>query len=336
MARYPIDLPDSYSPNHSSVAQASFSSTRFDPKLSTPFLQKSLSEQTRAAYRRTITEFFIFQANCQPQQVTGQMVAAWRDHLLRKRRKPSTVAFKLSVIRSFFGYLQAGGLISINPASTKLVPLPPLAEDSVGRALTTHEVQSLLAGPNRAISEGARDYALLLTALRLSLRVSELCSLRVSSIKLSRGRWVIQCKVKGGRERLLPLPKEVKEAIDHYMRLDAKRRRLVGSDGPDAFLFQPHSNARTLIYDKPLTRSMAWKIVARWGEYGAIGKICPHDLRRTAITRALDQGLSYRQVQMMSGHKDPKTVMRYDLGKQNLDLNAINFLNYTSDENESA
>lgn len=31
---------------------------------------------------------------------------------------------------------------------------------------------------------------------------------------------------------------------------------------------------------------------------------------------------------MMSGHKDPKTVMRYDLGKQNLELNAVNFLDY--------
>jgi hypothetical protein len=31
---------------------------------------------------------------------------------------------------------------------------------------------------------------------------------------------------------------------------------------------------------------------------------------------------------MTSGHKDPKTVMRYDLGKQSLDLNAVKFLDY--------
>ena len=35
---------------------------------------------------------------------------------------------------------------------------------------------------------------------------------------------------------------------------------------------------------------------------------------------------------MMSGHKDPKTVMRYDLGRDNLDLNAVNYLNYKVDE----
>ena len=57
-------------------------------------------------------------------------------------------------------------------------------------------------------------------------------------------------------------------------------------------------------------------------------KVSPHDLRRTAITHALNQGLSYRQVQMMSGHRDPKTVMRYDHDRDNLDQNAINFLSY--------
>ena len=50
--------------------------------------------------------------------------------------------------------------------------------------------------------------------------------------------------------------------------------------------------------------------------------------RRTAITKALDSGLTYRQVQMMSKHKDPKTVMRYDHGRENLDHNAVNFLGY--------
>ena len=59
-----------------------------------------------------------------------------------------------------------------------------------------------------------------------------------------------------------------------------------------------------------------------------IGGLSPHDLRRTAITRALDSGLIYRQVQMMSKHKDPKTVMRYDHGRENMEQNAVNFLGY--------
>ena len=43
------------------------------------------------------------------------------------------------------------------------------------------------------------------------------------------------------------------------------------------------------------------------------------------MTRALDQGLSYHRMQMMSGHPDAKTVMRYDHRRENMDLNAVNF-----------
>ena len=39
-------------------------------------------------------------------------------------------------------------------------------------------------------------------------------------------------------------------------------------------------------------------------------------------------GITYNQVQMMSKYRDPKTVMRYDHGRENLDQNAVNFLGY--------
>ena len=125
-----------------------------------------------------------------------------------------------------------------------------------------------------------------------------------------------------------PLPKDVKEAVDEYLRLDRRRREISHSGGEDAFLFQPHVNYRTLEFDKPLSTRMAQKIVKRWADYSRIGDLSPHDLRRTAITKALESGLTYRQVQMMSKHKDPKTVMRYDHGRENLELNAVNFLSY--------
>jgi integrase/recombinase XerD len=73
---------------------------------------------------------------------------------------------------------------------------------------------------------------------------------------------------------------------------------------------------------------MVQKIVKRWADCSRLGDLSPHDLRRTAITRALESGLTYRQVQMMSKHRDPKTVMRYDHGRENLDQNAVNFFGY--------
>jgi integrase/recombinase XerD len=167
----------------------------------------------------------------------------------------------------------------------------------------------------------------MLVMLRLSMRVAEVCSLRASSIKWSHGRWTIRCKIKGGREEVWPLPKDVKQAIDDYLKLDAARRSTLHSD-TDAYLFQPHSNYRTLVFDKALSTRMAQNIVAKWGRFTGVGDVSPHDLRRTAITRALEMGQTYRQVQMISKHKDPKTVMKYDHGRENLEQNAVNFLAY--------
>jgi integrase/recombinase XerD len=294
----------------------------------TPFVEKSLSEATRRVYRAAIVEFFLFVGRRHPVQIVPDDVRTWRDDLIRRKLKPATIALKLSVVRSFFEYLLAAGEINRNPASTRLVPSPALPEHQVGRALSPREARILLAGPDRNKIEGARDYALMLVMLRLSLRVSEACSLRASSVIWSHGRWTLRVKVKGGRERTLPLPQAVKRGIDDYLRLDATRRRNLRSDGHQAYLFQPLVNYRTLEFDKPLSTRMARNIVAKWGDYCGLGKLSPHDLRRTAITRALDQGLTHRQVQMMSGHRDPKTVMRYDHGRDNLELNAINFLDY--------
>jgi integrase len=123
--------------------------------------------------------------------------------------------------------------------------------------------------------------------------------------------------VKGGREEVWPLPKEVNEAIDNYFRLDRKRREIVHSGGDQALLFQPQTNYWTLDFDKALSTRMVQKIVKKWASYSRLGDLSSHDLRRTAITRALE-----------SKHRDPKTVMRYDHGRENLDQSAVNFLNY--------
>jgi integrase/recombinase XerD len=303
---------------------------RFDPRSATPFVNKSVSEETRRAYRRAVADFFQFIRGKHPIEVVPADVLGWRDHLRHSRKRAATVSFKLSVIRSFFEYLKAGGVIPLNPASTKLVTPPELPTEPSGRALTAKEVRHLLTGPDKEKPEGARDYALMLVMLRLSMRVAEVCSLRASSMKWSHGRWTLRCKVKGGREEVWPLPKDVKEAIDDYLKLDAERRETLHSD-TDAYLFQPHSNYRTLVFDKALSTRMVQKIVAKWGRFTGVGDVSPHDLRRTAITRALEMGQTYRQVQMMTKHKDPKTVMRYDHGRENLDQNAVNFLQY--DEN---
>jgi integrase/recombinase XerD len=303
--------------------------SRFDPKLAQPFIYRSISEETRAAYTRAIKEFFLFVGHIHPAQVTPADVIAYRDHLrTTKRRKANTVATKLAIIRSFFEYLRAGGVIPLNPASTRLVTPPELSTEPHGRALTPQEVRHLLSGPDRSKPEGARDYAMMMIMLRLSLRLAEVSTLQISSIKWSHGRWILKCRIKGGKEETWPLPKDVKQAIDDYLKLDNSRRLTLHSSGDEAYLFQPVINYRTLVFDKPLSPRMVQKIVAHWGEFTGVGRVTPHDLRRTVVTKLLNDGRTYREVQMVTKHKDPKTIMRYDHARENLDSSPVNTLCY--------
>jgi integrase/recombinase XerD len=299
----------------------------FNLALARPFIEKSVSDATRAAYRRAVAEFFRFHREIHPSRVTPQHVIEYRDDLRRHRLKANTIATKLSIIRSFFEYLRAGGFIQTNPASTKLVPPPKLPTDPAGRALDKREARTLLATMLRTTPEGARDYAMVLLLLRVALRLSELCGLRTSSIKWSHGRWTLLCKIKGGRLERWPLPEDVKKSVDVYLKLDRKRRQNVHSDVDDAPLFQPFVNYRTLEFNRALSPRQVQRILMKYAKLAGLGKISPHDLRRTALTQML-RAYKPQDVLKVSKHKDIKTLMRYDHDRDNMDNSPVNTFTY--------
>lgn len=292
------------------------------------FCDRSRSEETRRAYSRVVKEFFAFLGEPGFQDVTPDDISKWIARFEKAKLRPSTIAFKLSVIRSFFDFCLDAGHIAANPAANLRVESNSVPYSPRGKSLSGTEVKHLLAGPDRSRPDGARDYALMLLLLRTGLRVAEACSIKASRIKWSHGRWTVRVESGAGRERTLPLPDDLKVAIDSYLKMDNVRRQQLKSAGPEAFVFQPQTNYRTLVFGKPLSPTMVWHIVKKWGEFTGIGKLSPHDLRRTAITRALEQGLTYAQIQLMSGHSDPKGIMRYDRQRQSIELNAINYLSY--------
>ena len=300
---------------------------RFDWGLANPFIYKSLSPETRAAYRRGLEHFFRTVGWLHPAEVTKEHVLAYREQLVRAGRKEQTIRQRLSVVRSFFSYLQADGILDRNPASTKLVPPPAKPAARSGRALTRREVSHLLLAPDRRKPEGARDFAMLTLMLRLSLRVSEVCSLHASSIRWDEGRWTLRCKVKAGREEVWPLPRDVRQAVEEYLRLDRERRESLGTAGPDAWLFQPTQNYRTLVHAKPISRRQVGNLVMKWGEYAGVGHVTPHDLRRTVLTEML-KTYKPQDVQMVSKHRDVRTLMGYNHDSENLDRNPVNTFTY--------
>ena len=51
----------------------------------------------------------------------------------------------------------------------------------------------------------------------------------------------------------------------------------------------------------------------------ATARMHPHMLRHTFVTTMLDAGVDLRDVQIAARHADPRTTMRYDRARNNLD-----------------
>lgn len=307
-----------------------------DDELSKAFVLKSTSEQTRRTYRKTLDDFLDFADLCNGRriayaEVSFEDVTKWRDFMMKEGKRPHTIATKLAILSSLFEYGRALGVFLLNPASAKLVPPPKKPTQSPGRALTAREVKNLLSWFRIGEVVGARNYAMFLIMLRISLRVSEVVNLRMSSVKWDSGRWVLVVKVKGGAEEKRPLPGDVKKAIDNYLQLDRQYRDLVKTNGPESFLFQAEPKQRYFGENTPLSTRQIWHLVSRTAKNTGLGKLSPHDLRRTAITKAFKQNIPIHHIQRMSGHRNLDTLRLYDIDRENLDDNAINELSYDFD-----
>lgn len=95
-----------------------------------PFVEKSLSDETRRAYGRVIKEFFSFHRSVEPAEIKPLDVIRWRDALIEKKKSVATGSFKLSVVRSLFEYLKVGGFVTNNPTLSKLVTLVGLDREN--------------------------------------------------------------------------------------------------------------------------------------------------------------------------------------------------------------
>lgn len=305
---------------------------RLNGRVAALFISRSNSDLTRKNYESNIRQFILFSGKRDATDVDVEDVLAWRESLERRGLAPHTICTKIATISALFEYFRDYGIIKRNPATTRLVPRPAKPQQSPkGRALSVKEIRYLLYTISRDNPIDKRDLALIYAMLRLSLRVSEICKLKVSDIKREGKYWVIDYRSKGGRRERQPLPADVKEMFDAYLEADRHNRREAKTGGENAFLFQADISRRNFGASQPLTARHIWHIVKTKGASAGIGKLAPHDLRRTAITKAFAQNVPLTAILNMSKHKSVETLMIYNKGLNNLEDNAVHSLDYDSD-----
>ena len=217
---------------------------------------------------------------------------------LHRRNKKSSIARKVSALRSFFKYLVREKLVPSNPA--KNVSTPKI-EKSLPIALTVDEAFRLMESP--AEKSRFRDRAILELLYSSGIRVGELVGLNMNQLDLDLG--IVKVMGKGRKERIVPVGTKAVEALKAYL----MERGDLGDEEP---VFINHRGGR-------LTARSVGRLVKKYTKRsGIFRKISPHSLRHTFATHLLDAGADIREIQEMLGHVSLSTTQRYthlSLGK---------------------
>jgi integrase/recombinase XerD len=269
-----------------------------DQYLDSLWLERGLSENTLAAYRRDLTAFASFLGDTPLDAADRRQVLEYLSHRLGSGLKARSTARFLSCLRGFYRQLIRDGRIRDDP--TRDVDSP-----SIGRplpeTLSEGDVDNLLAAPDTSTELGLRDRTMLEVLYASGLRVSELTGLRLTEVNLRQG--VVRVMGKGSKERLVPLGEEAINWIDRY--LSSARGALVDPDAGEEIVF-PSSRGRAM------TRQAFWYRIRKYAVQAGIGgKLSPHTLRHAFATHLLNHGADLRVVQLLLGHSDLSTTQIY-------------------------
>ncbi len=269
--------------------------------------EKGYSENTCRAYQQDLREFYQFLKNDMSvdcDKIRGTDLDSIRSLTIRgflgvlyKKNKKSTMARKLSAIRSFFKYMVKNGRIKDSPAERVATPrrektIPAyLPVDEMFRLLDSIKMEGVLGLRNRAIFE---------TLYSTGVRVSELAGLNVSDVDCEKR--LIRVLGKGNKERLVPIGKKAVTFIQDY------RGKLKVENGHTDFqgpLFLNKNKGRLT------TRSIQRILEKIVNECALLTPVSPHALRHSFATHLLDAGADLRVVQELLGHKSLSSTQKY-------------------------
>lgn len=272
---------------------------RLSAYLDNLWLERGLSDNSLAAYRRDLTAFvdWLTQRN---QTLAVFCVSDLLDYLAYchgQALSARSIARKLSAIRGLCQDLVRRGDRLDDPSADVA---PPKLPKSLPKTLSEEDVDRLLQAMDGDSVLSLRDRCALEILYAAGLRVSELTQLRLPNIDQQTG--VLRIMGKGSKERLVPVGEECLHWLQRY--LAQARPELPGSRLSD-YLFPGRSGGA-------VTRQTIWhRVKAMATKAGISHGLSPHGLRHAFATHLLNHGVDLRSVQLMLGHADLSTTQIY-------------------------
>jgi site-specific recombinase XerD len=202
----------------------------------------------------------------------------------------------VAALRAFLRFCFLEGLTETDLAGAALAvtgrrrsPLP--------RGIGQADARALLASCDRRRPAGRRDYAVLVTLLRLGLRAGEAASLTLEDIDWRAGQITVHGK--GRREERLPLPADAGEAIAAYLTRGRPVTRC-----REVFV-------RAVAPVGPLSRGGISFIVRRACRRAGIAEVGAHRLRHTAACEMAEAGVPLTEIGQVLRHHNLASTANY-------------------------
>lgn len=265
--------------------------------------QKHASPETVRAYGSDLAIFRAYietnmpELTASPGKIDAVAIRGFVAGLSRSGLERSSIARRLSAVRSMLRHAVRQGYLPTNPAESISAPKLP---KKLPRDMTVDEVFALLDRIAGREPADIRDRAILEFLYATGLRVGELVSLDLHDIDLAAG--VVRVMGKGRKERMVPFGSKAREAVRAWMKVTKDRREKAGD--PEALFLNLRGGRLT---DRSVRRILNRRIT----DAALHLKVSPHTIRHSFATHLLGAGADLRAIQELLGHASLSTTQRY-------------------------
>ncbi|EEG08191.1 tyrosine-type recombinase/integrase [Pseudogulbenkiania ferrooxidans] len=281
-----------------------------------------LADRSVRAYRDILVRYEAWLDGRDPLEVNGDQLLAFCGPYLHKQLKLAPVSRTpyVACIHELYRYLSAvRGLTGRDPSQAVPYPRKP---GKLPRVATLDTAERLMWAPDFNTFEGVRDAAMLALLLGCGLRVSGLAALNEGNLTTQvvdgEPRLALKPIEKGGKERLIPVPREA----DLLLRVYMEHPDLEGIDrstpSGDRVLFITTRNRRCPAHEyygerRRFSTRGVFAMIQRHGKAAGIPEeqLNPHALRHLFGTELAEGDIDLLERQNLMGHKDPKSTAIY-------------------------
>lgn len=261
--------------------------------------QKSYSNYTVINYSKDITEFGIYLKDNSLiyNRIVYKDIKGYLLKMYNLSYKKSTIARKISSLRSFYKYLVNNTVIDDNPFL--LISLPK-KERKLPNFLYYNELEDLFDVPKIDTPLGQRNRLILELLYATGIRVGELVYIKLNDIDVNNR--LIRINGKGNKSRNVIYGEYCEEILNIY--LNDGYLKLVRDKEKKYLILNNLGKSIT-------TRAIRYIINSIVKETSLKKHISPHSIRHTFATHLLESGADLLTVQELLGHASLSTTQIY-------------------------